>query len=161
MSSWLHIGEKQTTVRLNDDVGGTDEVLLAIGATGLCRRYFHHEPPTAGELEAAIEAVEDVLMPAIPRLRGPGPLVTDDAESLALVEAAALPPGAATELDLAAVERLFNRLADVASGRPVASEGLPVRGSFAANLLILRELMHHAGRTSVTVVSPIDEGEHS
>lgn len=41
---------------------------------------------------------------------------------------------------------------DVVNGRPAASEGLPTRATFAANLLILRELMHHAGRTSLTVV---------
>ena len=94
-----------------------------------------------------------------PRLRGPGTLLTHDAESLALAEFAGLLPRSALEIDLATVERQFNRLVDVANGRPALTEGLPPRATFAANLLILRELMHHAGRVSVTVAPLVPGNE--
>ena len=156
MVTWLHIGERETSVRVGDGAEDQEPVTLAIGLLDLARRHFHHAPATTGELEAAIETVEDILMPAIPRLRGSGPLVTCDEESRALLAAVGLPEDARAELVIHAVERLFNRLADVAGGRPAASEGLPPRPGFAANLLILRELMHHAGRTAV-VILPADE----
>ena len=152
MAAWLHIGEWATSMRVDDGPHGPQPVTLAVGLLDLGHRYLRHAPPTAGELEAAIEAVEDSLMPATTRLRGPGPLVTADVESRALLTAVGLPADVQAELDIHAVERLFNRLVDVAGGRPAASEGLPVRAGFAANLLILRELMHHAGRTTLVVM---------
>jgi hypothetical protein len=52
------------------------------------------------------------------------------------------------------VERVFNRLAAVAQGRPAAHEGLPEDPAFAARLLVLRELMHHMPFAAVTLLSP-------
>mgnify|MGYP000899046138 FL=1 len=157
MTTRLQIGEHQTTIRIDDGVAASETVVLAMGAKSVAGRHFRHAVPTAAELEAAIETVEDVLMPMIPRLRGHGTLRTDDVESIALVAFAGLPGNVAVELDRDTVERQFNRLVDVANGRPAASEGLPSRATFAAHLLILRELMHHAGRDSVTV-QPASEG---
>ncbi|TWI08196.1 hypothetical protein [Aerolutibacter ruishenii] len=153
MTNRLHIGEHQTSIQVDDGPGEPDTVVLPLGALALARRHFHHQPPTATELELAIEAVEDALMPLVPRLRGPGTLLTSDDESIALAAFAGRPTHAAVELDLDTVERQFNRLADVANGRPASSEGLPPRATFAAHLLILRELMHHAARRSLTVVA--------
>lgn len=153
MPAQLHIGDEQTTVTIEGDGAEPETVRLAFGAPAVCRRFFRHVPPTPGELEAAIASVEDVLMPAIPRLRGQASLVTTDAESVALARSSGMPETRTVELDLAMVERLFNRLVNVAHGRPAAQEGLPERGTFAANLLILRELMHHAGYASIAVVS--------
>lgn len=150
----LHVGDAQTTVTLEGDGREPQTVPLAFGALAVYRRHFHHVPPTPGELELAIADVEDVLMPAIPRLREATSLVTTDAESVALARSSGMPAADTVELDLAAVERLFNRLVNVANGSPAAHEGLPERGTFAANLLILRELMHHAGYASVAVMSP-------
>lgn len=156
MADRLHIGEQETTLHAGD---GSDPVVLPIGSLSIAQRHFHHEPPSAGEIEAAIDTVEDALMPVIPRLRGSAPLLTEDAESVALLAAVGLPSDIDAELDIAAIERLFTRLAHVASGRPASSEGLPERRSFAANLLILRELMHHAGRDSVRVLASVRAGE--
>jgi hypothetical protein len=52
---------------------------------------------------------------------------------------------------LADVEQLFQQLAAVAEGRPVASSGLPAGRTFAATLLILREFMHHLGFDSIVI----------
>ena len=151
MQARLHIGEEETTIELGKENGISEKVVLAFGSLDLCRRYFQHVPPTPVELEAAIAAVEDELMPAIPQLVSEAHLFTADAESVALGRSAGVSFDQNLELDLAAVERLFNRLANVAYGRPAAHEGIPERGTFAANLLILRELMHHVGYESIRV----------
>lgn len=126
---------------------------LALGTQTISQAHFRSTPPTAAELEAAIDTIETALMPVSPDLGGEGPLLTDDPESRALAEFAGFAPGSAAVLDIADVERQFNRLVNVAHGRPASSEGLPLRASFAANLLILRELMHHAGRRSLWVIA--------
>lgn len=159
MTARLHIGEQQTQIEVEHDGQEPVTLVLPLGTASLAHRHFRHRPPTPAELEAAIEVVEDALMPLIPRLRGPGTLLTHDAESLALAEFAGLLPRTALEIDLATVERQFNRLVDVANGRPALTEGLPPRATFAANLLILRELMHHAGRVSVTVAPLVPGNE--
>ena len=151
MHARLHIGDDETTIAFAGESGISETVVLAFGSLDICRRYFKHVPPTPGELEAAIAAVEDELMPMIPRLSPSVPLCTADTESVALARSDGVSSDDSLELDLAGVERLFNRLANVAYGRPAAQEGIPERGTFAANLLILRELMHHAGYGSVTV----------
>lgn len=148
MVARIHIG----TDRLEFTRDGHDADVLPLGTLTISEACFGSTPPTAIELEAAIDAIETVLMPVSPGLGGEGPLLTDDPESRALAEFAGFAPGALARLDIADVERQFNRLVSVAHGRPAASEGLPLRGSFAANLLILRELMHHAGRRSLWVV---------
>lgn len=153
MAAWVQVGDETTVVRVGDDPEGQQVVTLGFGALQVARRYFRHEPPSSADIEGAIEVVEDALMPAIPRLRGDGPLHSRDAESLVLAEAAGLPTDATAHLSIEEVERVFNRLVNVANGRPAASEGLPARNTFAAHVLILRELMHHAGRTTL-IVSP-------
>lgn len=155
MASRLQIGAEQTTLDIDDGSNEPDQVVLAIGTASVARRYFHHQPPSAAELEAAIEIVENALMPSVPRLRGPGPLLTHDDEAIALAAFAGINSGMANgtsvELDLENLERQFNRLADVANGRPASYEGLPERPSFAAYLPILRELMHHTGRSTIRI----------
>lgn len=154
MSAHLLIDEIVTRIRGAGAPSGEHDVMLEIGSLDIARRYFRHEPPTAGEMEAAIEVVEDALMPAIPRLRGFGTLLTSDEKSLALASAAGFPAGAVAEFDLAAIESMFNHLVDVVNGRPATSEGLPSRNTFAANLLIVRELMHHADLRHLIVMPP-------
>ena len=146
----MEIGTHQTRFTFPGHADAPEAVVLPVGTASIVDEYFKHAPPTAGELEAAIEQVEDALMPEVPKLRGHQNLVTSDLESEALRVFSGLPEDART-LDVDAVERQFNRLADVAQGRPAASEGMPTHPAFAANLLILREVMHHAGFHSVTV----------
>lgn len=106
---------------------------------------LRHQPPSALELERAIETVEDAVMPARRRLPpGPLQLACNDA-LLRTLARHALPPGQAlpAALSLAQVEALFARLAALAQGRPAAHDALPTDAPHAATLIILRELMHH------------------
>jgi hypothetical protein len=124
-------------------LSGPDEEALDAGSFGAILAQLRHEPATAAELEAAIETAEDGLMPVVRSLAGGASLVTAMPE---IAKAA----GSGT-LDMAAVQTLFDRLADVASGMPAARLGIPPTREFAAALILLRELMHHGGFASVVV----------
>ena len=54
-------------------------------------------------------------------------------------------------LSLDAMERTFERLAQVTLGKPALQEGIPTSPAFVATLLILREFMHHLRFSSITV----------
>ena len=133
--------------------GGETEV-RGLGTVTLSRAHFQRLPPGGVELEAAIDAIEEALVPVIPELQAGDSLETSDPEVLALAEFAGLQGAGRFSLDITDVERQFNRLVDVATGRPASAEGLPLRAEFIANLVILREIMHHAGRRTL-VFAPL------
>lgn len=103
-----------------------------------------HDPPMPRELEHAITAIEDAVMPLARRL---------PPWSILVVSGGAMhePVPSLDGLALGDVERLFQQLAAVAEGRPAASSGLPPGPTSAATLLIVREFMHHLGFESLVV----------
>ena len=160
MSALLHIGPDSTTLDFTDasaDDATTPSVVarLPLGLTALQQQMRHAPLPTAGEVEACIAEVEDILMPRIAGWPRTGLLRTHDAEARHLAEAAAAAGHPAQPLPLTlsidAVEEVFNRLADVLGGMPAARLGIPERPEFIAYLIVLRELMHHAGFVSLRV----------
>lgn len=148
----IRIGDVQTQVEFTDlATGQPTAVLLAVGTHQLGAGPFRHTPPTPLELEHAIEAVENVVMP-LARVLPPGTaLHTADAHghTLAALAHPGQPTGTAVTID--DVERVFNQLVAVSEGRPAASSGLPPGPAFAAWILILREFMHHLRSVSITV----------
>lgn len=114
------------------------------GSLASARKLLQHEPPTAAELETVIEVIEDRIMPALRSL--PAATVLEAAAGDLGELAHALPGlGDGGTIGIDAIESLFNRLADVASGSPLAASGLPADACFALRLVLLRELMHHGG----------------
>ena len=110
-------------------------------------RAFGQRMPTALGLENAIATVEDAVMPAA-RALPPGPVTLHTASPLLreVAQAAGADLGARpARLSRAAVEHLFNRLADQVHRPGHADPALPQRPDFAAALLILREALHHWG----------------
>lgn len=150
MTMGLHIGPDRVVFSAD----GREVVVAGLGALTLGQEHFQRLPPGGVELEAAIDAIEEALAPAILALEPGDTLVTSDPETLALVEFAGFQAGEGARLDIADVERQFNRLVAVATGRPATVEGLPLRASFIANLVILREVMHHAGRRALVFAPP-------
>jgi len=150
MNARLHIGPD--TTRLEP---GATPTVLALGDAQLVREHFGGRFPGAIALENAIAAVEDELM----RVGRP----VDDGQGLAyadtplhdVLSAESGATRAPITLDLAAVERLFSRLAAMSEGSPASHQGLPDDARFAARLLILRELMHHWRMPSVQVDDPL------
>lgn len=114
---------------------------LPVG-TAAVAAFFRGGIPGGAELEAAIDRIEDAIM-------GVGPVTVDasqacdDAGVRAVAAAAGLDLTRDAVLAVDAIERLFTRMAAAAAGALPARDALPPGASFAATLLVLREVMHH------------------
>lgn len=134
----LMLGER--TGRVLAGTGDSANYSLALGALNVLPGPFRKNPPQESELEAAIEFVENIIMPIAKRL--PAGAMLESGDPLAL-RIAALSSGTEKPMavTLVAVEALFGRLA-IAAQRG-AWIGQAMDGPMAAYLLILREIMHH------------------
>jgi len=140
---WMHLGFSPTVTTLSSVDGAV--VTVAPSPAALADTSFRHQPPTAGELEHAIDVVEDALMAAkAPRSSGGG-LTTFEATLRQLPGLDAV--GATLSRD--AVEALFQQLASVALGMPDPGGAVFADREVAAALLITRECMHHLGFESI------------
>lgn len=147
----LHIGEDATAVACGDGAQPDAVLRLEIGTRKTAVRHFRHDTPTADELENAITSVEDALMPARAQFPAGALLHTMDAGIREIAHAAGLPHQPKLKLHRDSVEQTFNRMAEVAHGRPAAHDPLPPGTGFAARLLILRELMQHLDFEEIAV----------
>jgi len=147
----LHIASDQTFIAAGRGPAADAELILGIGAGKTAAAHFHHFPPTAGELENAIQTVEDALFPVRSKLPEGARLFTTDAVIREIARIAGLADTPEITLSREAVEQTFERMASVAAGRPVVRSGLPEDPGFYASLLILREFLHHEGFAAITV----------
>ena len=117
---------------------------LPLGAALLREQWLRHDPPQPQELEAAIEAVEDVVMPLHRVLPAYAMLcvVASAADSAVLA-----PLAEARTRDQ--LEALFDRAAAIAQGRPARSDPALAGAEVMAALVIVREVMHHLGFTQL------------
>jgi hypothetical protein len=130
-------------------------ITLPLGSQKTARDYFHHQPPTPMEIETAINTVEDIIIPLHHHISPSSILLTTDN----LIKQVALLSGVAQAsvmlLSLEAMEQVFNRFADIVSGRPATLDLLPDSPEFAATLLILREWMHHLRFEKIYIYSEV------
>lgn len=108
-----------------------------------------HEPAEAVEIESAIADIEEQLMPVIKNLPERRCLVTSGQTFWEIAKVAGLNGEDKNELNVETVEEIFNRLVDVAYGTPARMLNVPEGREFAASVLFLRELMHHAGINTI------------
>jgi len=120
---------------------GVTPLALAAGADRLLREHFTPRVPMDVAMENAIMAIEDTLARVPPHVRGVE-IASDDPAVRRIATAAGLPDDARV-IRRDAVEHLFSRQSAVALGRPATAEGLPADPRFVAELLVVRELMHH------------------
>lgn len=121
------------------------QVTIKAGAIQIILNNLKHEPAEAIEIEAAIADIEDQLMPVIKDLPERRCLVTSEQTFWEIAKVAGFNAEDKIELDIETVEEIFNRLVDLAYGTPARMLKVPVGREFAASVLFLRELMHHAG----------------
>ncbi len=155
--SILHIGNDCTVVAYGDGSATPIHIWrLEIGAEITAQQFFRHYPPTTGEVEEAIQNVEDEVMTLSKLLPFGSSLYTSDQGIREIVLLADRSPEHAERVVLARtdMEQVFGRLAAIVFGRPVHSDHLPATGSFAARLLILREVMFHLKFMDITSVAP-------
>ena len=119
---------------------------VAISYVSVAETFFRHDPPSLGELESAIDAVEDALMNSGAQRVEAGTLViSDDIQRLL----PGLLPDVTTTIE--EVEARFQRLASASLGHPGGLADGPLGSEGAAALLILRECMHHLGFTRLMI----------
>ena len=150
----IRIGVHDTLIETMPPEGSVREWMLDIGTQALGDGLFRHDPPTALEIENAIEHVENAVMPLLRQMPPGTQLVTDDATARELHRLTNDRDAGEPLLLIDDVELVFNQIAAVAMGRPAQSSGLPAGTEFAAYVLILRETMHHLGFASLTVLPP-------
>lgn len=131
----------------------SDQTTHQAGSMQHIFRCLQSEPATAFELEAAIVIIEDELEPIILSLPAHRSLVTFEPVIHQIAEFCS--DSNKSVLEVEEVELLFNRLADVAYGTPARMLGIPENRDFAAALLYLRELMHHAGFSTITILKSL------
>lgn len=148
----LHIGAEHTAIATGQGAEAAAWLVLDIGAQKTARQFFKRSLPTPLELETAIATLEDEVIRAVPMFAPGTALLCADAVVREIALLAGVAPGESIAMPLDAMERVFERLAAVAEGRPVVREGLPQGADFAAALLILREFMYHLRFGSVAVV---------
>ncbi len=148
LTTLLHIGAEYTVILSGH--GEAPEIVrqLNLGAARIARDFFHHDPPTAHEIERAIDSVEDEVMKLPRAASSNATLVSTDA---GIREWGAV---AGRTMPVERIEQWFQRLASTSLGRPGAMRGLPAGRESAATLLILREFMHHLGYASIVSIEP-------
>lgn len=147
-SIWLHFGDEELVVREQTGDQPDAEHRLDLGTARIARGFFRHDPPTAQEIERAIDVTEDTIM----RLGRPA-----DVRPPLRSASPALKPWAALSgptMTIELVEQWFRRLASASLGQPAAMQGLPSGREAAATLLLLREFLHHRGHASIVFVEP-------
>lgn len=144
----IRIFLEETPLRLQPD-HAAPAITLPFDLASLLAAGLSRFPPSGAALENAIATVEDALMPHVAALRrypldvlqGDGSLLQD----IARATGRGAPVQQGLRLSIEEVERLFNRLADVAAGMPARTQEIPESPRFVAALLVVREILHHVG----------------
>jgi exopolyphosphatase/pppGpp-phosphohydrolase len=150
--SILHISSDCTAI-----ASGHDELvdikILGIGSEQVATNFFKHNPPTPGEVENAIQTVEDEVMSLSKLLPTNSYLYTSDntIRTISMQKSTSFDEVEVT-LTRPEMEQIFGRLAAIISGRPASSDSLPTEITFASTLLILREIMFHLNFTYIKIV---------
>jgi exopolyphosphatase/pppGpp-phosphohydrolase len=143
----LHIAPEHTLLALRTKAEEPDAVWkFAVGTEKIANEFFKHNPPTPGEVENAIVTVEDEVMQVSKLIQDGTHLFSSDAaveEIYAQLDA--YQQSSDRRLYRHDLEVIFGRLSAIISGRPASSDTLPQTATFAAALLILREVMFHLG----------------
>jgi len=149
----LHITDEYSFMAQGTNTDKPDNVwVFEIGTEKTAREFFIHNPPTAGEVENAIQVVEDEVMPLHKLLTVDSNLYTSNARVLEIARVSAFEKTEqGTILSIQDMEHTFTRLAAIISGRPASQDILPTGNTFAATLLILREVMHHLRFRNITI----------
>jgi hypothetical protein len=149
--SYLTIESDQTNIVTKNPDGEVMILSLDIGSDVTGSAYFHHEPPTPAEVESAINLIEDELMRAVPALPERTALYSKESFIRIVAVNAGISDDNEIVLSRQEIENVFTKFADLSMGSH-ASTDIPVDSWFAAQFLILREIMHHLKFDRITVL---------
>lgn len=134
------IREDQLLLTVASGTAPIEDIACALGDI---RQLLDCDRLDGTRLEQAIERIEDRIMPILGRLPAQSRLQLLGSCMNAIFPL--LPDSAASDVPVATVEHLFNDLADYASGSLTAWRHARRAEDVALPLVVLRELMQHAG----------------
>jgi exopolyphosphatase/pppGpp-phosphohydrolase len=146
----LNIGADQTHIAAGRGPAPDTVMVLDLGFRRTSATFFKHSPPTPGEIENAIQWVEDEIARARSVAASRPLLFTADAQ---VRQMARLAGAENATLTTPLVESLFDQLAARSQGRPASQTDFPDDAEFSAHLLILREFMHHLQFEAITALA--------
>ena len=135
-AAWIRFEHVQTTL---SSAGA--KVVVPVGAYAIAQRLFRHDPPLSGEIEQAIDVVEEALDSTGLRYSERGDLQSTDPK---LLDILGLRAGDIL-LTCEQVEMQFECLASMTLGQPAARGPTALSSEGDSMLIILRECMHHLG----------------
>jgi hypothetical protein len=147
----LEFGEASSTVAVGARSEPERVIRFPVGPVELARKYFRNAHPGESAIEAAITAVEELIMPMRPLVPRDSRCATGDPRVTRIAEALQVPPEPWRCLRTDAVEQCFNRWVAIALGRPATQDTIPMDPEFAAGLLLLREWLHHVSFENIRV----------
>ncbi|WP_240946988.1 hypothetical protein [Dickeya zeae] len=126
----------------------TPDLALPMGYRAIARQFFHHNIPSAYDVEMAIATIEDVLQatPALRQVAQQASCADPYLKEIARIT------GSHDMLTQPQLEDVFNRVADVISGSPKRDGEFPDETGFISYLVIMRELSHHLNIQQITLV---------
>nr|WP_321269645.1 hypothetical protein [uncultured Tolumonas sp.] len=137
----MNIGETQSSFHKSSE---SDNITLPVGYSAISNRYFKHTPPTYDDIEYAINYIEDEIEKVVPKIPASGfTLVTNDAFIHMIARLSGCVDAPEIQLQRDDLEYLFGQYAGIAMGRPPRPHETDISPQFYAQLLILREFMHH------------------
>jgi len=149
---FMQIRESESSFSLKDSV----TITLPVGFEAIAERYFKHTPPTYNEVEYAINFIEDEIEKVAPEIVRRGyQLVTDTPFIRDIAKLCGVEPSEEMVLSRDTHEHVFGQYAEIAMGRPPRPHEADISPRFYAQMLILREYLHHLLFENVTVIRKI------
>jgi len=151
---FLQIHERESSFYFKNS--DTITITLPVGFEAISERYFKHTPPTYDEVEYAINFIEDEIEKVAPKIARKGfHLVTDTPYIRNVAQLCGVETSPEMVLSRDALEYVFGQYAEIAMGRPPRPHESDISPRFYAQMLILREYLHHLGFEQVTVIEQV------
>ncbi|RQW62544.1 hypothetical protein [Vibrio viridaestus] len=145
----FEITESETTFYLSMSETKT----MPVGYELVSSRFFRHTPPNADDIEYGINYIEDEIAKVVHSIPSQErSLITSTSYVKNLAKLCAIPERNVMDLSTRQLENLFSQYAEIVIGRPPRSDEPDTSARFFAQLLILREFMHHFKVEGIRVV---------
>ncbi len=148
----MRIYEQETIFYIDKET-----VTLPVGFELISQRYFKHTPPIYDDIEYAINYIEDEIEKVVHQIPYQNyQLISDTPYVRELAHLCFLDYAPLMLLQRQNLERLFGEYAEIVTGRPPQAYEPDISPKFYAQLLILREYMHHLKFTELTILKELN-----
>ena len=147
---FLTIDENESLFELRD--GLQTEISIPVGFKNISDRYFKHTPPTPAEIEYAINEIEDEIEKIVPKLAGYETIYNRDDFIIHLAQLSQVDDAPVMAFLRDRLELVFGQYAEISMGRPPSSVESDISPLFYAQILLIREFMHHLKFNQLNVI---------